>query len=87
MTSVEWLFIIAVAAAAAGYAFGRRVGQLEGRAEGLASAPLALRARALEVGRCPICGHAAQERPVATEGGSVGPMAAGASPESPGSAE
>lgn len=60
MTWVEWSFLVAVAAVAGGYALGRRVGLGEGRAEGLASAPLALRARALEAGRCPICGHAAQ---------------------------
>ena len=63
MTFAEWLFLIAIAAAAIGYALGRRVGLAEGRAEGLASAPLALRTRALEAGRCPICGRPARETP------------------------
>ncbi len=61
MTTAEWFFLVALAAAAAGYALGRRVGLSEGRAEGLASAPLALRTRALEAGRCPICGRVAQD--------------------------
>ncbi|MHB0884553.1 MAG: hypothetical protein ACYC6V_00535 [Bacillota bacterium] len=63
MTFAEWLFLVAIAAAATGYAVGRRVGLGEGRAEGLASAPLALRTRALEAGRCPICGRVAQAPP------------------------
>ncbi len=61
LTPFEGLFLAIIAAAALGYALGRRVGRGEGRAEGLAAAPLALRTRALEAGRCPICGKPSED--------------------------
>ncbi|HEY3315532.1 MAG TPA: hypothetical protein VGL40_09705 [Bacillota bacterium] len=58
-TQTEVILLAVLAAAGLGYAVGRRIGRLQGRSEGLASAPVVLRIGAFEAGFCPICGQPA----------------------------
>ncbi|MBO2520405.1 MAG: hypothetical protein CW345_01150 [Firmicutes bacterium] len=53
---IPWTLAAAFFAFFAGFAWGRRRGKNEGFAEGLRFAPLELRRRAWEEGRCAICG-------------------------------
>lgn len=47
--------VVALLALTAGYLWGYRQGRLLGRNEGLAYAPIELRATALLSGSCPVC--------------------------------
>ncbi|GMA48877.1 hypothetical protein GCM10025857_02340 [Alicyclobacillus contaminans] len=49
-----WMGLCFIALVA--YMVGRRVGKKEGRALAQAAAPLQMRMRALNDGRCPVCG-------------------------------
>ena len=58
----DMIFVICLSVLAAfliGYAIGRRVGQGEGRAFGLAEAPLLFKEQVCTRDECPVCGATA----------------------------